>query len=106
MSDSVYIYGFINIASHALLGYLFVAMATAIAPAGRPAVSVTLFAILSAMAGTSAFGLLLGAKNLIDYIDIASVLFIIAGGGIYLYRFFEHKEVLFWREDPGERNKV
>jgi hypothetical protein len=99
IGDSLWLIFVLNEASHLVFGYLFVAVATAMAPAYRIIVLIVHFFILSTIFAVLTILEVLMASTLLNYIDALGLASAILGGGYYLYQYFEERELIFWNED-------
>lgn len=99
MSESLWLYFVINESSHLVLGYLFVAVGTSMAPAHKAVISIIHFFIISTLFTVLAAWQLFSATLLIDYIDAIGLASVALGAGYNLYQYMDSKFLLFWDDE-------
>lgn len=94
--DGLLFYLVLNLVSHGVLGYLFVAVGVAIAPTQRAIVSIVLFSLVAIVFAPFTILLLMQAEGIYEYLEMGAVFSAVAGGGYSLYLYMMERETLFW----------
>lgn len=106
LGENIFSYLVLSLLSHVALGYLFVAIGTAVAPSGRKLVSIVLFFLISAVFSLLSLWALahaFGTTDFFAYSDTLAFFSTVIAAGYYLYTYMDKGYVLFW--DRGNHRK-
>lgn len=92
----LFFYPVMHLVTSGLLGYLFVAIGVAMAPAAKEVVAIVLFSIVALFFTPIAILLMVQADGLYELFEMGAIFAGVIGGGLYLYQYMLDRYLLFW----------
>lgn len=89
-------YPVMHLATSGVLGYLFVAIGVAMAPAAKEVVAIFLFSMVILFFTPMTILLMLQADGLYELFEMGAIFTAVIGGGLYLYQYMKDRYILFW----------